>query len=619
MNCENQRNFFCNTFSKNNLYDFLLFFFSKIPVQGNRAELTLTCLHRNTLGIDEFLGQTTLPLRDMDVYDRPRAKWFKLESKPGKEKKHKERGELEVRIAFVVKSGSLMDLSKKDKHKSSIGLLASSVGGSLLSIGQGEKRKSIKKLAGSLSSKLHIRTKKKNVDGEDSGSFSGSFASIGTPISSSGLGGIGSGSDRRHGQRAGEADPGVISEDEDEFVFDNLSHKSSGSSLNIQRSGLQIPPTIKTSNFAPRNPSPLLSNGNAAAKGKQNGGKPKFQEAFDKDPIVVEMEQLELDFSIRTRTLPPPSKPPRIQPIQQEIEVEDEAEISIEKIELNTVSEPPLKLDEWESKLYGGENYLEIGSTDSLKHRSFESRVPLPITNKEALLAPSSSDLSCSLENYFNGDEDQPPKSLETPLPSFSFDKSNKSGNTLFGSDVEPHNFDYFNAALQLRTPQLQIIDKEKIIVKADILVPDAYEDEDAYHFVKKDSKLETDLSLNEHTVREQELEIQREDQRRRNAKRFKEDQNLLSFVDFSVSMDREPNLKPITHVILKDDDIGSNVKNINPNFLTPEQSPNEFSSIVNNRDVAYSERCEKRFGKFKYGYKRGELLFPRIKNLQHK
>ncbi|XP_064537257.1 rab11 family-interacting protein 1 isoform X3 [Drosophila montana] len=262
----------------------------KIPDQGNRAELTLTCLHRNNLGIDEFLGQATLPLKDMDVYDRPRAKWLKLESKPGKEKKNKERGELEVRIAFVVKSGSLTDLSKKDKHKSSIGQLASSVGGSLLSIGQGEKRKSIKKLAGSLSSKLHIRSKKKHADGDDSGSFSGSFASIGTPNSSSGLGGIGGGSGRRRGQRAGEADPGVISEDEDEFVFDNLSHKSSGSSLNIQRSGLQPPSSGGgTNNFAPRNPSPLLSNGNGGGpKGKLNGDKQNDADSNSPSPKSTE-------------------------------------------------------------------------------------------------------------------------------------------------------------------------------------------------------------------------------------------------------------------------------------------------------------------------------------------
>ncbi|XP_034101130.1 rab11 family-interacting protein 1 isoform X3 [Drosophila albomicans] len=267
----------------------------KIPDQGNRAELTLTCLHRNNLGIDEFLGQATLPLKDMDVYDRPRAKWFKLESKPGKEKKNKERGELEVRIAFVVKSGSLTDLSKKDKHKSSIGQLASSVGGSLLSIGQGEKRKSIKKLAGSLSSKLHIRSKKKHADGDDSGSFSGSFASIGTPNSSNGLGsGIGGGSGRRRGgQRAGEADPGVISEDEDEFVFDNLSHKSSGSSLNIQRSGLQVPNATvgggsSTGNFAPRNPSPLLSNGGLGKGGKLNGDKQNDTDSNSPSPKSTE-------------------------------------------------------------------------------------------------------------------------------------------------------------------------------------------------------------------------------------------------------------------------------------------------------------------------------------------
>ncbi|XP_044573339.1 rab11 family-interacting protein 1 isoform X3 [Drosophila ananassae] len=246
----------------------------KIPDQGNRAELTLTCLHRNNLSLDEFLGQVTLPLNEMDVYDRPRAKWFKLESKPGKEKKNKERGELEVRIAFVVKSGSLTDLSKKDKHKSSIGQLASSVGGSLLSIGNGEKRRSIKKLAGSLSSKLHIRSKKKQeAGGDDSSSFGGSFASLGTPNSSTGRGQNGGSGRRRGGQRAGEADPGVISEDEDEFVFDNLSHKSSGSSLNIQRSGLQ-PPAAGTPNFAPRHPSPLLNNNNgvssAAAKDKYN-------------------------------------------------------------------------------------------------------------------------------------------------------------------------------------------------------------------------------------------------------------------------------------------------------------------------------------------------------------
>lgn len=612
----NKADILCTSFRKTNVFC-VFALSSKIPDQGNRAELTLTCLHRNNLGIDEFLGQATLPLKDMDVYDRPRAKWFKLESKPGKEKKNKERGELEVRIAFVVKSGSLTDLSKKDKHKSSIGQLASSVGGSLLSIGQGEKRKSIKKLAGSLSSKLHIRSKKKNVDGDDSGSFSGSFASIGTPSNSSGLGGIGGGSDRKRGQRAGEADPGVISEDEDEFVFDNLSHKSSGSSLNIQRSGLQVPSTLKTTNFTPQNPSPLLGNGNSGGKGKLNGGKPKFQETFDKDPIVAEMEQLELDFSVRARTLPPPSKPPRTQQTQQEIEIENETEKKEVKIELDAEPEPPLKLDEWESKLYGGANFLETGSSDSLKRRSFETRVPLPVT----IMEPQPPTLSSSLENYADGDRDEPPKSAPPPLPTLSFEKSNKSENIRSspGVEMEPENLNSFNDsaetfeqlestgffadnALAQTTPHPQ--EEEPPLV---IPVVAASDDED-----KKDAYLDVELRLNknkedEEKALQQELEIQQEEQRLRDAKRLKEDQSLLSFAKLSVPLDEESKLKPATQEILKDDNIGNNVSNISHNFLTPEQSPKESSNVVSG-----SDRWEKRLGKFKYGNKRGELLYPR-------
>lgn len=55
---------------------------------------------------------------------------YQLESKPGssEEKKEKKRGELEVRIQFTVKAGSLTDLSKGGKHKGSLGKLAQSVG-----------------------------------------------------------------------------------------------------------------------------------------------------------------------------------------------------------------------------------------------------------------------------------------------------------------------------------------------------------------------------------------------------------------------------------------------------------------------------------------------------------
>ncbi|KAH8300922.1 hypothetical protein KR044_004713, partial [Drosophila immigrans] len=648
----------------------------KIPDQGNRAELTLTCLHRNNLGIDEFLGQATLPLKDMDVYDRPRAKWFKLESKPGKEKKNKERGELEVRIAFVVKSGSLTDLSKKDKHKSSIGQLASSVGGSLLSIGQGEKRKSIKKLAGSLSSKLHIRSKKKHAaDGEDSGSFSGSFASIGTPNSSTGVGGIGGGSGRRRGgQRAGEADPGVISEDEDEFVFDNLSHKSSGSSLNIQRSGLQVPnaAALAGSNFAPRNPSPLLSNGNGKAGGKMNGGKPIMQETLDEDPIVAEMEQLELDFSVRARTLPAPSKPPRTQAATLPTELErdgdgdgdrdengdgdGEAAVADAKTVVaapgaappRPVSEPvpasTQQLDEWESKLYGGGKYLEIGSTDSLKRRSWETRVPLPATSEEppalppasssspSLPATTSSSSSCSSDSE---EEEAKAVAASPPPPPPSAEKTRN--NSLFSPDVETRNFDSFNssfAKFEQRnstaifaddepaaapapsprpTPQPQPrVNNSKVesavLAKAEAAAEEAARKQRA----EEDARLEAELRLNEQRLREEEAALQQEleqqqeeaEQRRRDAKRREEDQRLLSFAKRSTSLEEEqPALveqpaavAPVAAAVVAVAVAVADDVLLEPNFLTPEQSPKEFGSGGGEK---------KRLGKFKYANKR--------------
>lgn len=166
----------------------------------------------------------------MDQFERPRSRWFKLSSKPGQEKKDKERGELEIRTAFTVKAGSLSDLSKKDKNKSSLSNIAGNVGGSLLSLGTIEKRKSLKKFAKSLGTKMHVTGRKKKDKGEhnDSDSYTGSFSSLGTPSLSI---------KNRHSsfRNEGNADPGVISEDEDEFAFDNLSHKSSGSSLNVRK------------------------------------------------------------------------------------------------------------------------------------------------------------------------------------------------------------------------------------------------------------------------------------------------------------------------------------------------------------------------------------------------
>ncbi|KAH8274794.1 hypothetical protein KR026_006586, partial [Drosophila bipectinata] len=681
----------------------------KIPDQGNRAELTLTCLHRNNLSLDEFLGQVTLPLNEMDVYDRPRAKWFKLESKPGKEKKNKERGELEVRIAFVVKSGSLTDLSKKDKHKSSIGQLASSVGGSLLSIGNGEKRRSIKKLAGSLSSKLHIRSKKKQeAGGDDSSSFGGSFASLGTPNSSTGRGQNGGSGRRRGGQRAGEADPGVISEDEDEFVFDNLSHKSSGSSLNIQRSGLQ-PPAAGTPNFAPRHPSPLLNNNNGVS-GVGAKGKPAGRPAtLDEDmPIDAEMEQLELDFSVRAHaranssavggggagggggvggvsTLPP-SKPPRIpEQLEREREREREKELEQErereqKLEQERKKQQELDAttDEWATKLYGGSKFLEIGTSDSLKRRSWEARVPIPASTDEPPPVPTSSSSSSSSSSESDEEEPvvvakpppaakaaPPPSQIETlipppvvpapvvstpkvptpvvPTPSLGMGTPLASSSSLFSPEVEHRNFDTFNAsfakfeqrnstAIFADEPELEDLEPEperkaptptaRPKPQPRVLIdPRAEEEKEKarQQRAEEDARLEAELRLNEQRLREEEAALQREleeeeaerererereherqkleEQRRREAKRWEEDQRLLSFAKRSTSLEEPVGTKIIVPVDPEaeiDVDIELDVEPEH-NFLTPEQSPKEFQT----------NGGEKRLGKFKYGNKR--------------
>jgi len=125
---------------------------------------------------------------------------YTLNSKPGKENT-KERGELEVRIGFIVKAGSLTDLSKKERHKSSLGQLstaAQTIGGSLLSIGSLEKRKGLKKLAKSIGNKVKGKSKNRldenNLNEKEEHEI------------------------KITRQEPGEADPGVISEDEDEFT-----------------------------------------------------------------------------------------------------------------------------------------------------------------------------------------------------------------------------------------------------------------------------------------------------------------------------------------------------------------------------------------------------------------
>lgn len=66
-----------------------------------------------------------------------------------RKKAEKERGELEAKIAFIVKSGNFLDVAKKEKHKSSLTSLKN-IGGSLLSLGNKEKQ-GLKKFTKSVS------------------------------------------------------------------------------------------------------------------------------------------------------------------------------------------------------------------------------------------------------------------------------------------------------------------------------------------------------------------------------------------------------------------------------------------------------------------------------------
>ncbi|XP_073411164.1 rab11 family-interacting protein 5 isoform X2 [Dendrobates tinctorius] len=92
--------------------------------RGENCELQLIVMHRALIGMDQFLGQVTIPLQN--VYQEGRSQrnqWYKLHSKPGK--REKERGELQVSIQFTRNSltASMFDLSIKDKPKTPFGKL----------------------------------------------------------------------------------------------------------------------------------------------------------------------------------------------------------------------------------------------------------------------------------------------------------------------------------------------------------------------------------------------------------------------------------------------------------------------------------------------------------------
>lgn len=184
-----------------------------IPSQGNTAELLLTVLHRNFLGVDEFLGQATVALRDLDVYERPRSQWLLLKCKPGKNKTDY-RGELEVKLGFTVKAvgplasnGSSADLANKNKGSlASLNKVAGTIGGSLMSIG-GKEKKHIKSLAKSVTQKVKDKTKK-----------SGSSLKL-NKERSKGLGVVKESHGKEEEESGTNLDPGVYSDEEDEDQY----------------------------------------------------------------------------------------------------------------------------------------------------------------------------------------------------------------------------------------------------------------------------------------------------------------------------------------------------------------------------------------------------------------
>ncbi|XP_010896398.1 rab11 family-interacting protein 2 [Esox lucius] len=90
-------------------------------LEGNPEiyELCLIVMHRSLVGMDKFLGQSTINLNAIfDNKERRKTDWYTLDSRPGK--KRKERGKIQVSIQFMRNNmtASMFDLSVKDKPRS---------------------------------------------------------------------------------------------------------------------------------------------------------------------------------------------------------------------------------------------------------------------------------------------------------------------------------------------------------------------------------------------------------------------------------------------------------------------------------------------------------------------
>jgi len=202
-----------------------------IPSKGNTAEVVLTVLHRNFLGVDEFLGRAALPLSNYDHNEKPKSRWYPLLCKPGQNKSDY-RGELEVRLEFKVNAseavgGSVADLrSKKKGSLTSLSKLKGNVGGSLMNIGT-KNSGGIKKFADSVGHKLD----------KVGGKAKKSLSSLKLNKDKKGLDSVPEGKEFNHGVNNLNLDPGVNSDEEDmDEIFKKVQRGGSTMSLNKKSS-----------------------------------------------------------------------------------------------------------------------------------------------------------------------------------------------------------------------------------------------------------------------------------------------------------------------------------------------------------------------------------------------
>ncbi|CAD5126161.1 DgyrCDS14329 [Dimorphilus gyrociliatus] len=154
-----------------------------LVIPQDRKPLKLKVFHRSlsALSSDDFLGQALIPIQDIDMDAQPRAKWYTLESKPSKKAAVKERGELEVKISFIVKSQidssklSAGPLGKRTLSSTSIGKIKKR-SGSLLSLSKKATSGSVRNLASSVGKVFTLgRKKDKNKASADSASVTSSI------------------------------------------------------------------------------------------------------------------------------------------------------------------------------------------------------------------------------------------------------------------------------------------------------------------------------------------------------------------------------------------------------------------------------------------------------------